>query len=106
MRPTSVNNPDAAIAALRSRGGELLLAFNDSEQDRSHLTLALSSDRGQSWRPIHVFDPPEPIVAGNARFAYPWLVQGTNGAFHLLYTWNRERIVHVRFNREWLLLNR
>ena len=106
LRPTSVNNPDAAIAALRSQGGELLLAFNDSEQDRSQLTLALSSDRGQSWRSIHVFDPPEPIVAGNARFAYPWLVQGTNGAFHLLYSWNRERIVHVRFNREWLLLNR
>ncbi len=105
-RPTSVSNPDAAIAALRSQDGELLLAFNDSEHDRSHLTLALSNDRGQSWQSIHVLDPPAPVVAGGARFAYPWLVQGTNGEFHLLYTWNRERIVHVRFNREWLLHNR
>ena len=105
-RPSSMSNPDAAIAALRSQDSELLLAFNDSEHDRSHLTLALSNDCGQSWQSFHVLDPPVPVVAGNTRFAYPWLVQGTNGDFHLLYTWNRERIVHVRFNREWLLLNR
>ena len=101
-----MSNPDAAIAALRSQDSELLLAFNDSEHDRSHLTLALSNDCGQSWQSFHVLDPPVPVVAGNTRFAYPWLVQGTNGDIHLLYTWNRERIVHVRFNREWLLLNR
>ena len=103
---TSLSNPDAAIAALLGQDGELLLAFNDSEHDRSNLTLALSNDGGDSWRTAHVFDPPEPGASDHARFAYPWLEQATNGEFHLLYTWNRERIVHVRFNREWLLHNR
>jgi predicted neuraminidase len=100
--PTSLANPDAAIAAVRTSWGELLVAFNDSELDRSNLSLALSDDDGESWEVVHVLDPPEPIREADARFAYPWLLETTDGEIQLLYTWNRYRIVHARFNREWL----
>lgn len=31
-------------------------------------------------------------------FSYPYLVQSRDGAIHLLYTWHRTRIKHVRFD--------
>ena len=104
ITPTPLANPDAAIAALRISSGELLVAFNDSEHDRSNLSLALSENDGDSWELVHVFEPPAPVdIASAARFAYPWLLESTDGKLHLLYTWERDRIVHVRFNRAWLL---
>ena len=31
-------------------------------------------------------------------FSYPYLLQSQNGAMHLVYTWNRTRIKHIRFD--------
>ena len=102
ITPTPLANPDAAIAALRTSSGELLVAFNDSEHDRGNLSLALSENDGDSWEVVHVFDSPPLVDVAPARFAYPWLLESTRGELHLLYTWDRDRIVHVRFNRAWL----
>jgi predicted neuraminidase len=35
-------------------------------------------------------------------FSYPYLIQAHSGDFHLVYTWNRSFIKHVRFTRAWL----
>jgi len=35
-------------------------------------------------------------------FSYPYLIQARSGDFHLVYTWNRSFIKHVRFSRAWL----
>jgi predicted neuraminidase len=35
-------------------------------------------------------------------FSYPYLIRTRNGDFHLVYTWNRSFIKHVRFNLAWL----
>ena len=35
-------------------------------------------------------------------FSYPYLIQARNGDFHLVYTWNRSFIKHVRFTPAWL----
>jgi predicted neuraminidase len=35
-------------------------------------------------------------------FSYPYLIQAHNGDFHLVYTWNRSFIKHVRFTSVWL----
>ncbi|HLN91274.1 MAG TPA: sialidase family protein, partial [Patescibacteria group bacterium] len=35
-------------------------------------------------------------------FSYPYLIQARNGEFHLVYTWNRSFIKHLRFNQAWL----
>jgi len=35
-------------------------------------------------------------------FSYPYLIQARNGDIHLVYTWNRSFIKHVRFNQAWL----
>lgn len=98
LETTPLENPDAAVFAERAPDGTLLMAFNDSERDRSNLKLALSEDRGRSFRVFRVVEPPEPPGDEASDFAYPWLVRGSNGDLHLLYTWERRRIVHVRLH--------
>jgi len=35
-------------------------------------------------------------------FSYPYLIRAHNGDYHLVYTWNRSFIKHVRFTQTWL----
>ncbi|MHC4547523.1 MAG: sialidase family protein [Planctomycetota bacterium] len=90
-------NPEAAIAALRLPDGRLLLAYNHTEHGRGDLSLAVSADEGQSWRRVHVVEN-----EADEEFSYPYLLHGDGGVVHLLYTWKRRRIKHVRFNQAWL----
>lgn len=103
LAATSLPNPDAAIACIRTREGELIMAFNDSTRDRSSLSLAVSRDFGESFETLARLPvPPGPAAAGPPRLSYPWLMQASSGELHLFYTWDRADIVHVRFNRAWL----
>jgi hypothetical protein len=36
------------------------------------------------------------------QYDYPYLIRAANGDFHLVYTWNKSFIRHLRFNRAWL----
>ncbi|MCF6281731.1 MAG: exo-alpha-sialidase [Candidatus Polarisedimenticolaceae bacterium] len=36
------------------------------------------------------------------QYDYPYMVRSRNGDYHLLYTWNRSLIKHIRFNDAWL----
>jgi predicted neuraminidase len=92
-------NPDSAVMGLRARDGTLLLAFNAFEVDRDVLSLAVSTDRGRSWKEIHQF---EKAAGGIVGYSYPYIIQTADGMFHVLYSWNRERIKHVSFNEAWL----
>jgi predicted neuraminidase len=99
IHPTPLPNPDAAVAALAlGRAGPLLVAFNDSETDRSNLELAASTDHGRSFRVLSVLDP-APGTEPGGELSYPWLLESSNGDLHLLYSWNRIRILHVRLRR-------
>lgn len=94
---TDLPNPNSAISCIRLDDGALLLVFNDSEVDRSDLSLAYSSDDARTWRTLHRFES-----APGLEYSYPCLIQAGEGDFHLLYTWRREQIKHVHFNRAWL----
>ncbi len=99
-------NPNAGIIGLNIQwqGQEaLLLAFNNSEEERDDLSLALSLDKGQSWQLIttielNLLDPPD----NSKQFSYPWLLQTSNGQIHLFYTWHKSHIKHIVFNQTWL----
>ena len=90
-------NPDAGLDALRLHDGRLLLAFNDSTDNRGNLRLAVSTDQGQSWARIATLAEEE-----GGDFSYPFLIQARNGDVHLVYTWQRKAVKHVVFNPAWL----
>jgi predicted neuraminidase len=84
-------------------GGPLVLAFNNAEQNREDLSLAVSNDFGASWRVARHLEgesllPRAPVL----EYSYPWIMQDRSGDVHVLYTWGRSRIKHVVFNRAWL----
>jgi predicted neuraminidase len=98
LAPTELPNPDAAVGALRTSRGEIVIAFNDSDVDRGNLRLAVSKDGGRSFAVLLTVEPPGPpgeLVS--PELAYPWLLESSDGALHLLYSWNRSQIVHVRY---------
>ena len=102
-RPLGLPNPNAAVMALRLQSGALLLAFNDSPVRRQDLSLALSEDRGATWRVFHVFEEGAVTGAGKKRrFAYPSLLQAADGRIHLVYPWGGAHIKHVMFNEAWI----
>jgi len=100
---TALPNPNAAIAGVLLADGRLLLAFNNAGENREDLSLAISEDFGSTWRIARRLegDPGSP-GAPVPEYSYPWIMQDGAGEIHVLYTWGRSRIKHVRFNRAWL----
>jgi predicted neuraminidase len=100
---TALPNPNAAVGGVLLAGGPLLLAFNNAEQNREDLSLALSADFGASWRVTRSLESEsQPQRAPVAEYSYPWVMQDRAGNVHVLYTWGRARIKHAVFNRAWL----
>jgi hypothetical protein len=90
-------NPNAAVDFIKLRSGNLLLVFNDSMNDRTPLTVALSADGGQTW-------PWQRNVAeGPYDYAYPMAVQTRDGKIHLVFTSHERTIVnHAVLDEEWI----
>ena len=97
IQATELPNPDAAVAALGTPDGGLLIAYNHTTWGRDRLSLAFSRD-GLRWK--HLTDLENGSKA--EEYSYPYLVRADNGDYHLIYTWQRTHMVHVRFNQAWL----
>ena len=94
---TPLPNPDSALDLLRLEGGRTLLAYNNSSQGRSPLTLAFSEDECRSWTPAR------DLETGPGGFSYPAMVQDRDGRIHVTYTYKRQGIKHAAFDEEWAL---
>ncbi len=102
VAPTHLPNPNSAVAALRLADGKILIALNNHPEEREDLTLAVSDDNGLNWKIVHVVEEEVSRYKHQHYFAYPVLLPASNGDIHLIYTWQKKRIKHVRFNRAWL----
>lgn len=89
---TAFPNPDSAVALIKLTDGRLVMAYNDSDTARTPLVIAVSADDGATWSKRVM------IADGEGNFSYPAMAQSPDGMLHLLYTENRERIVHVMVN--------
>jgi len=95
-RETAFPNPDSAVALTRLHDGRLAMAYNDSASARTPLVVAFSADGGATW-------PSKLTIAeGEGSFSYPAMAESPDGELHLLYSENRERIVHVKVDLEHL----
>lgn len=91
-------NPRSGLDAIRLRDGRVLLAFNDTRDNRTNLRLAVSTDGGVTWQRVNPLLEEE----SGQEFSYPFLRQSSDGLIHLVYTWKRKGIRHVAFNAAWL----
>jgi predicted neuraminidase len=82
-------NPNSGIDAVRLRDGRVVLAFNNSYNQRTPLNLAVSSD-GEHFRIVRTLEN------GPGQYSYPAIVQATNGDLLITYSWRRETIKFIR----------
>ena len=96
MAATGLPNPNSGTDAVTLQDGRQLLVYNHSTQDgsepkgRNILNVAVS-DNGLTWKPVMTLEN-EPIPDG---YAYPAVIQASDGLVHITYTYNRRSIKHV-----------
>lgn len=99
-RYTGLPNPDSGICAVRISGDRLLMVFNDSEPRwgaRDNLRLAVSDLHGENWKRIATLED-----AANQSFAYPFIIRTRDGLFHIVFSYNLNRIKHLTLNEAWI----
>ena len=89
-RVTELPNPNSGIDAVRLKDGRYVMVYNHTPRGRTPLNLAISTD-GEHWTPWRTLesDPGE--------YSYPAMIQTSDGALHITYTWRRQKIKHVGF---------
>jgi predicted neuraminidase len=110
VRDSSLPNPGTGADILTTRDGTWVLAFNDIEQDRTSLAVAISADEGRTWPWIRHVERDERAETVATRSHYPALVQGADGTFHLVYSFHHndrptavaKTIKYVHFNQAWV----
>ncbi len=97
MTLTALPNPDSGIDAVTLKDGRQLLVYNHNTRDqtdnkgRSPLNVAVS-ENGTNWWAAAVLEDDSRVPNG---FAYPAVIQSSDGLVHITYTWKRQRIKHV-----------
>ena len=97
-RDTPFPNPNAAVDLIRLRNGHILLIYNDNMNDRTPLTVALSTDGERTWTYRRN------LATGPYDYAYPFAIQTRDGKIHVVYTSHERTMVnHAVFDEEWVL---
>ncbi|KQC10945.1 MAG: hypothetical protein APR62_10895 [Smithella sp. SDB] len=92
-------NPASASQMIRLANGHLVLVYNDSATVRRPLSIAISADDGRTWPYRKV------LKDGTDTFSYPFAVQAPDGIIHILYSLNRDKIMHMAVNEAWIILS-
>lgn len=87
-------NPNSAVDLLKLKSGKLLLIYNDHMYKRRKLTLALSSDGGKTFPRRKV------LMSDDAGMAYPYIIQTKDDKIHIVYTYNRVKVLHAVFTED------
>jgi predicted neuraminidase len=91
-------HPGSGIEAIALADGNLLLIYNDTEDDpRDKLAVSMSSDRGKTWQWTRHLENEK-----GRRFDYPSIVQSMDGTIHATYTVDTKTIKHAHFDEEWI----
>jgi predicted neuraminidase len=93
MSLTDLPNPNSGTDAVTLKDGRELLVYNHNPNNkgRNPLNVAISRD-GKEWSGACVLENDPDAPNG---FAYPAVIQSSDGLVHITYTWKRERIKHV-----------
>ncbi|HRI87845.1 MAG TPA: exo-alpha-sialidase [Candidatus Hydrogenedentes bacterium] len=95
---TPFKNPNSALDLIKLKSGNLLMVYNDNMNERTPLTVAISTDNDKTW--AYSRD----ILGGDNTYAYPYAIQRSDGKIVILYTTNaRTTIMLSIFNESAIL---
>ncbi|HVJ82822.1 MAG TPA: exo-alpha-sialidase [Planctomycetia bacterium] len=103
---TAMPNPGASVDAIALKSGPWVVAANDTTRGRHRLSLAVSTDEGETWKVKRRLENFEPEKGSGG---YPSILQAADGTIHVLYTYTLkgeaagETIKHVAFEEAWLM---
>ncbi|HEY1602314.1 MAG TPA: sialidase family protein [Pirellulales bacterium] len=87
-RDSAFPNPNAAVDFLKLKNGHLLLVYNDNMNDRTPLTVAISTDQDKTY-PFR-----RNVATGKNSYAYPYVIQSADGKIHLIYTSEARSVIN------------
>ena len=100
-------NPGAGFDMVTLTNGEWLMVFNDTEEGRHNLSVAISDDEGKSWKWKKALENdtrPEKTTSSH----YPAVIEGADGRIHTVYSYHRndtkpgKTIKYVSFPMSWV----
>ncbi len=109
VRDSALPNPGSGADVVTLANGHWVLAYNDTEDGRHSLAVALSTDEGRTWP--HVRHLERDLRGSQAtRSHYPSIIQGRDGALHVVYSYHHndregapnKTIKYARFNEAWI----
>jgi len=105
VKDSGLPNPGAGADLVTLANGHWVLAYNDTEQGRHSLAVALSTDEGKTWSPPRHLERGAPGTSPSG--AYPSIIQGADGDLHVVYSLHGSEagktIKYARFPASWLL---
>ena len=93
---TQWKNPDAGISMRKLANGHVILVFNNQDNSRTPLHIALSTDEARTWH------KPLELESNPGEYSYPSVMQTSDGKIHIIYTFRRYSIKHIEMNEDWL----
>lgn len=111
-----IPNPGSGAEIIGLSDGRWALIYNDTEQGRHSLAVALSDDEGRTWKWKRRLES-QPAGPNAGRFHYPSLIQARDGSLHASYSYHlndsgvtkdtdgrpqSKSIKHAHFNLEWV----
>lgn len=100
-------NPGAGFDGVTLANHEWVMVFNDQEDERYNLSVAISDDEGKSWKWKRIIENdlrPEKQTSSH----YPSVILGADGRIHVSYSFHRDDIdpgktvKHAAFTPEWV----
>ncbi len=99
---TDIPNPSSSMEVIATKGKNWVMVYNDTEEGRHSLAVALSEDEGKSWKwKNHIAQ----VEKGKASFSYPSIIQTADGLLHVTYSYSdgkNKTIKYALFNEEWI----
>jgi predicted neuraminidase len=99
-------NPGAGFDLVTLSSGDWVMVYNDSEEGRHNLTVALSDDQGKSWKWKKNVE--NDVRANPTSSHYPAVIEGADGRIHISYSYHRNdikpgrTIKYVSFPSDWI----
>jgi hypothetical protein len=109
VRDSQLPNPGSGADVVTLRNGHWVLAYNDTEEGRHSLAVALSEDEGKTWSHTrHLEQGPPDGTSPSA--TYPSIIQSADNCLHVVYSYHSrgpagaesKTIRHARFPESWL----